>query len=54
MRRYLPDETEPDEDGPVESRFDIGVPHGGVWSRDDKRVPPVLLCREHGLSIAEH
>jgi hypothetical protein len=55
MRRYLPDE--PDDEMPDESEFDsfdIGLPHAGVWSRDDKRAVPELVCKQHGLSRAEH
>ena len=55
MKRYLPDQPEPQPDKRDESRSNIwAVPHGGVWSRDDKRVPPVLVCREHDLAPDEH
>jgi hypothetical protein len=58
MRRREP-EPEPVEDKPggfvdYDDGWMGGVPHGGVWTRDDKRDPPVLVCREHDLAPEEH
>jgi hypothetical protein len=48
MRRYLADEPARDEpdDGDFDDGWMGGVPHGGVWSRADKR-DGLLRCREH-------
>jgi hypothetical protein len=55
MRAYRVDEPEPEpdfDDDFDDGMVDVGLPHGGLWSRP--KDEDGLRCREHDLRPDQH